>query len=95
MSDFRRYGRLSDHLYKFIAAMASAHPNAGWCEREEIEMAIRFIKRLEALHDKEKEELEWERNYDREQRLQKRAEEKKKVVKLVTDESASPRQPLN
>jgi hypothetical protein len=83
--DFRRYSRLSDHLYKFIAALASReHPD--WGEREDIEMTIRFIKRLEYLHDKEKEEREEERECERDYRRQQRLKKKRAdVVKLVTD----------
>jgi hypothetical protein len=81
----RRYLRLSDSLYKFIAALASReHPD--WGEREDIEMAIRFIRRLEDVHDKEqrmeKIEQEFKRNMRRQDRLQKK---RANVVKLVTD----------
>jgi hypothetical protein len=77
----RRYGRLSDCLYRFVSSLALAQPNAGWCEREEIEMALRFIRRLEHLHEKEEwEEREWRRS-ERALRLNKK---KAGVVKLVT-----------
>jgi hypothetical protein len=72
-----RYVRLSDHLYRFIRDLASySHPE--WDERENIEMAIRFIKRLEALHEKEEEYRKRMRHHSR--RTKKRAD----VVSLVT-----------
>jgi hypothetical protein len=75
-----RYGRLSDHLYRFIRDLASRE-DPGWGEREDIEMAIRFIKRLEALHEKEEEYRKCAREVKRHwRRTKKRAD----VVSLVT-----------
>jgi hypothetical protein len=92
MSEFpRRYGRLSDHLYKFIAALASAQPNPDWGEREEIEMAIRFIKRLEREHEIEEQQERYEQHRQRQERLEKK--KKANVVKLVADDNAKPKTP--
>jgi hypothetical protein len=68
-------------LSSFIADVARWDV-ADWSKREKIEMALRFLKRLEAVHD---EEEAWERSERRQQR-QKRLERKKAdVVKLVGD----------
>jgi hypothetical protein len=66
-------------LYKFIRDLAAcAHP--GWGEREDIEMALLFVKRLEALHEKEAEDLKRMREAERHsRRTKKRAD----VVSLV------------
>ena len=85
--DCRRYGRLMDHLYKFIAGVASC-TSPDWGEREDIEMAIRFIKRLEALHEKEEWEEQQAEKAMRDRRRQERLKKKRAgVVKLVTNDS--------
>jgi hypothetical protein len=76
-----RYNSLSDWLYKFVASVAQRKA-ADWHKREQIEMALRLIKQLEHLHDKEEEEREFERECRRSRRLKKKRAD---VVKLVTD----------
>lgn len=47
--DCRRYGELSDWLYKFVANRA-----ADGHKREQIEMALLLFKVLERFHEREK-----------------------------------------
>jgi len=77
----RRYGSLSDWLYKFVANVAQWNA-ADWHKREQIEMALRFIKRLEDVHEVEDAKEQYERRQERQARLKKK---KADVVKLVTD----------
>jgi hypothetical protein len=82
MTEFpRRYGSLSDWLYRFIADVARWNvPDRS--KREKIEMALRFLKRLEVVHDEEEGRERWERRQQRQKRLERK---KADVVKLVGD----------
>jgi len=83
--DCRRYGSLSDWLYRFVASVAQWDA-ADWHKREQIEMALRLIKRLERLHENEEERERIEREMLEEARRQERLKKKGAgVVKLVTD----------
>jgi formyltetrahydrofolate hydrolase len=86
MSDNRgRYGSLSDWLYKFVANVAQWDA-ADWRKREQIEMALRLIKQLENMHDKEEKEQKVERVFEWDMRRQERPQKKRaNVVKLVTE----------
>jgi hypothetical protein len=81
--DRRRYGRLSDWLYKFVSKIADIE-RADWGEREDIKMALRFIKRLERLHEKEAQEEQAGKEWERQQRLK---EKRSAVVKLVAPDN--------
>jgi hypothetical protein len=84
-NEIRRYGSLSDWLFKFVADVAQWKA-ADWRKREQIEMALRLIRRLEDLHDKEQEAEEFDKDYWRRERREQRLRKKKAtVVKLVPD----------
>ena len=69
---------MSNSLYKLVAGLASCK-DPDWQEREDIEMALKFIKRLEDLHETERRTEEFAQKLRRDQAKKK----KTNVVKLV------------